>query len=284
MNGIRARAVVFAALFLSPLLAAQSSTETPATVVTKNPSRTDVRLGSTSYGELSIWKITDFRSPYFGLTLVWLELRESKTLVSVERTNGAPAIPTQPPSDALAILSGGSWTGAYDSPNSPKSASGLVVTSGSIVSALRPTQTGGVMFACDDHLFVYDADTYSKRYARGLPCQRASALQTSFIVVGDGKATSHLPSAERANRLAIGQDDDRVIIAGAFTPVGTALTLTDFASFVAAAAKKLGRNDLSALNLDGACSAQLSIPPIRQRFGCDRAGYNVNRIVVRREP
>ena len=281
MNGVRAHMAVLAALFLGPLLAAQ--TETPATVVLKAPSRTTIRAGTTNYGDLYTWKITDFKSPYFGLTLVWLELHESKTVVSVEKTNGGPAIPATPPADALAILSGGSWTGAYDSPGSAKSGSGLVVTSGTVVIPFRSTQAGGVMVACNDDLEVYDAGTYARRFSRTLPCTRASALQTGTIVVRDGTAQT-FPSGDRANRLAIGEDEDRVIIAGAFTSIGTAITLADFAGYVAAAARKLKRDDLTALNLDGACSAQLSIPPIRQRFGCARAGFNVNRIVARREP
>jgi hypothetical protein len=216
--------------------------------------------------------------------LVWLELRENKSLVSVESTGGTPAIPASPSPDTLAVLSGGSWTGAYDSPNSPKSASGLVLTSGTLAGNFAPASAGGVMVACSDDLAVYEASTYSRRFSRSLPCPRASALQTNVLIIRDGRTPALPLSTERANRLAIGQDEDRVIVAGAFTPVGTAITLLDFAAYVAAAAKKMGRNDLTALNLDGACAAQLSIPPVRQRFGCDRAGYNVNRIVVRREP
>ncbi|HYR27589.1 MAG TPA: phosphodiester glycosidase family protein, partial [Thermoanaerobaculia bacterium] len=234
--------------------------------------------------ELSTWKITDVRSSSFGLTLVWLEIRESDSLVSVEKANGQAIPSTAPAADVLAILSGGTWTGQYDAPNSAKQASGLVVSNGAQVSAFTPATTGGVLYACKDDLLVVDAAAYAKKFAnQKLPCTGASVLQASAILVRDGKP-QQFPAGVKANRMAIGQDEDRVVIIGAFTSFGTALSLADFANWIAAAAPKMKRNGLDAVNLDGGCSAQLSIPHLKRRFGCDTPGYNINRIVVRREP
>lgn len=278
MKTLPAHAVLAMWLFLSPLALAQS--ETPVSVVQKRPARTELKIGGTSYGQLLTWRITDIASSHYGLTLVWLEIRESKSRVSVEKTNGQAIRSTPVDATTLALLSGGTWTGRYDSPNSAKRGSGLVIASGTPVSAFT-ARTGGVFVACANDLRFFTASDYASKYGTRLPCEKASVLQTSTMLIRDGKAEP-FPAGEKANRLAIGQDEDQIIIAGAFTSFGTALSLADFSAYLAAAGKKLGRNDLTALNLDGACSAQLFIPPLNRRFGCETAGFNINRIAVRR--
>jgi len=283
MNIWRARAVAAIGLLLCPLVFGQSAPETPLSVLSKPPAKNSFKAGKTTV-EISTWKISDVRSSAFGVTLVWLEIRESDSLVSVESANGKAIPAAKPAADVLAILSGGTWTGQYDAPNSAKQASGLVVSNGAQVSAFAPAN-GGVLYACKDDLLIVDALEYAKKFAnqRRLPCTGASVLQTSAILVRDGKAQP-FGAGVKSNRLAIGQDEDRVIIAGAFTTLGTALSLADFANWIAAAAPKMKRNGLDAVNLDGGCAAQLFIPQLDRRFGCNAPGYNVNRIVVRREP
>ena len=286
MNLLSVRAVRAIALFLCPIAFAQTtaSSITPASVVQQGSARKDFRVGRTE-GRLYTWRITDVRSPYYGLTLVWLEIRESTSFVFVEKTNNRPIPNTPVDANTLAVLSGGSWTGRYDSPLGAKQASGLVITSGSVVSPLtiEKNGSGGVLWACNNDLRFADAAEYSKMWRGRLPCPAVSALQTSALVIKNGKP-GKFSAGEKANRLAIGQDADKIIIAGAFTSFGTALSLPEFASYVAAAAKELGRKNLNALNLDGACSAQLLIPPLQARFGCDTPGFSINRIVVRPKP
>ena len=257
-----------------------------ATVVSRPPSVSRVSVDRKHHADLLRWQVTDPLAPYNGTTLVWLELNPADVRLSVDAQAHFDDI-THSAVDrsVVALVSGGMWRGAYDAQWRQRKADGLVVASGALKGGLNATDAGGVAVICGADVSILPMSAFPKQTVEKsvvLPCTKAapSALQSNVLLVRDGEADSFRDDSA-ANRMALCAGKGKVVIAGAFNSVGHALTLQQFADFVAAAARKRKIASLSALNLDGACAAQLFIPQIKAHYGCNGDNYAVNRIVIR---
>jgi hypothetical protein len=260
-----------------PVCAQRTLTE----IVVGVPSKTDIKIGRDDIGDLYTWNVTDFASPYYGLKLVWLVIDDDETALSVEKVG-------QPDGNVIAILSGGDWMGRKDSGDTSRNvAEGLTISRGSVVQSrweldARGNPAGGMLIACgnDDDVQVIDAAAYRRQYGARQPCAGASVLQTDAMLLRNGRPLPAAPDA-KSNRLAIGSDSHKIYIAGAFHSLGTALSLADFTRFL-----ELQRvRNLSMLDLVDGCSAELIVARVRDgRFGCHRAGFKINQIVLRYAP
>jgi hypothetical protein len=258
-------------------------------VVQRPPEKTRLTRHGRSIGEVSRWQVREALSPYNGLTLVWAVLDQDEVLLSVDgQSRFEEFASTGVPADAVAVVSGGMWTGRYDTKPNERRPAGLVASGGTINAPFVPLPNGGVLVACGDDVEITTVRSFADRSvprpnAIRLPCPRASMLQANLILVRDG-VVDRVAQDTPANRIAIGAGNEKIVIAGAFIPSGFALSASDFAQFIVAAAQRTEVSRPTVLNLDGACSAQLVFPQARLRFGCPGTTFSINRIIVRNEP
>lgn len=260
------------------------------------PERTKLRMGRDDVGDVLIWRVNDPLSAYNGLTLVWIEIDDDDVMLSVDPRSGWDSMSRASlgaiAGDVVAVLSGGMWSGAYDAARSAsRKPMGLVYASGQARAPLAKfpstgagapqVERGGVLVSCDEQEVTVLPVTTFRALTRNapLPCdadelRTASALQTS-VILGAGQ-TATIARGAAANRLAIGSANKRIVVAGAFTASGFALPLQEFSRYI-----EVRMPGLTMLNLDGECSAQIYLPQIERRFGCPRAGFLVNRILLR---
>jgi hypothetical protein len=82
--------------------------------------------------------------------------------------------------------------------------------------------------------------------------------------------------------VAIGLTPKSVVIVGAFNDSNFALETRDFAALLSAVADKEKLSDLRAINLDGACGAQIYFPSSKfPKLGCNGDNYSVNRFIIK---
>jgi hypothetical protein len=258
-----------------------------ADVVKQEPERKQFAIDPKHKGDLLTWRVSDPLSPYSGTTLVWLQVEDGDVRVSVDGTPSFDDITRSGGTDSsiVAIANGGMWRGRFDSPWKERTADGLVVASGKPVGDFKPATNGGVAVMCGDDVSILRVSDFPKQNQPKkvvLPCNKKSpsALQSNLILVNDGVADA-IAGSTAANRLAFGTGHDTVVIAGAFSSSGHALTLRQFSEFLVAAAKRQRVKSFDAVNLDGECGAQLWVPKLKLHFGCEGTSYTVNRIVMR---
>jgi len=278
-------------LFAGASVLAQSFAPVPLSkVVAAAPTTSQtINIDAKRRATLLTWRISDRLTPYSGTTLVWLEASDSDVRLAIDpQPRFEDARQTRLGADAsmIAIVGGGMWSGTYDQEWTKRQPDGLVVAAGIPKGQLRETANGGTAVICGDDVSIVPAAAYPKQIVRGtvaIPCNKPapSVLQSSALLVRGG-AADPLRDDTPANRLALGSGGGRVVIAGAFNSAGQALTLRQFAEFVAAAAQVRKIDGFSALNLNGDCSAQLVVPELGAFFGCEGKNYTANRIVMRR--
>lgn len=289
-------------------LHAQSASASIASLTAQQPERTKLQIGQDNVGELLAWRLNDPLSAYNGLTLVWMELDDDDVLLVVDPRSGTDSMTKgslgNSSGDVIAVISGGMWSGAFDTASArSRSPSGLVYASGKASMTLSrftgrdgKTETGGVLVSCDERevSVIPTAQFRALTTNRAaLPCDgdelsTASALQSNVLLGGPYTATISKSSA--ANRVAVGSFQKRsaigtvqrtIVVAGAFNASGFALPLSDFSRFIDIRAASRSVSGLTLLNLQGDCGAQIYLPQIDRRYGCPKAGFLVNRILLR---
>jgi hypothetical protein len=270
-------------LLATPLLGQTIAPVSLTRVVSGTPVSKMISIGKVK-GELLTWQVKDPFSPYSGTTLVWLEVPASAVRLSVDGDSTFENIAKSglnKDASVIAIVSGGSWSGAYDRPWKDRKPDGYVVSNGVKKGEFKPFNSGGIAVICSDDVRIMPIANFPKTPdPRCNNMSELSALQSNVVLVRGGKPET-LGSDSPSNRISLCTGRDRIVVAGAFNSTGHSLTLRQFADFIAAAAQQRKIADFNAMNLAGDCAAQLFIPQLNVRFGCGGANYSVNKIVMR---
>jgi len=263
MNHSTRSCIVASAFALSALLppaaAAQlSSAEYFSKLLNDTPQSERLTSNGVTVGNARWWRVTNKKSSYAGLTLLFIDLDLKLVGVTIDDRAGNDLTSTAIASPLL-IASGMAA--------SPK------------MGGLVPERGGGVLVRCNENVAVLPAEMAA---AAQRSCRSGLQILPSkkLLIYNGNPANSGYDLG--ANRLAVGTGSGRLFIAGAFDDLGLALPLRDFTQFIVLAAARANLARPSAIDLAGACSAQVDFngsPP--HRFGgCGRAQSFVNRIVV----
>lgn len=174
--------------------------------------------------------------------------------------------------DAAVVTSGGFFAAREDGGLAPL---GLAVGDGEELSPFAPRRWGGVLAreGADSAVVPLSAVPRSPAWDE--------ALQSSPIVVADGRNDMLRDDGRLDNRLAIGLDGQGGLIAvGAFRAGGGAVSLHAMAELILALEDAAGVVVRDALALDGGSSAQILVPATGRSWGSPLPGYMPNALCV----
>jgi hypothetical protein len=209
-----------------------------------------------------------------NLTLVFLQFPKDKVRIRVDATRHLGRLSeihfgnVRP----LAIVSGGTWS---EKRNGVPVSEGLVVANGRLISDLKPTwQAGGIFAQMTNGAVVLSS---SQPRLDGV----TEAIQSRLLLARSGVFRMGWKDHNPADRVAIGVSDEAVIVAAAIHRHERTATLRGFVSFVHDIAMAQKLTNVSMINLDGACEAQLYVPSMNRLFSCSSGvAPTPNRVMI----
>lgn len=213
-----------------------------------------------------------------GLVLTWAEFSISSPTLTVEdvRLYGPSyeIYARQVPKDALGAVNGGFF--GYDK-GGKQIPLGLVIANRQTKNALMKWTTGGVLLQGDNRKIDI---TPIKQFR--FTASIANALQSKPLLVERGAVAIRAEDA-RFNRSALCiTKKGTIVLAGAFESFGRALTLKEFAGFLAKLKALSGIEIETALAMDGGPGAQLFFPSLSRHYGDPGNNYVPNLVYLKR--
>ena len=266
-----------------------------ARILSANAASTRLMSKKRAVGDMKIWRVGDAASPFYGLTLVVIRL--GRGAVDVQLDTGAKMLSDDAfntaPDRPLVVVSGGLWT-EHAGGWTARTPSGLVIRNSTREHVEEAGwKAGGVFLRCGDELMILTSSEFLVQSRAAsingrwtTPCDvrhedSVFGLQTKLLLVNRSRVPVNLDRDPPANRVAIGLDRNNVVVAGAFTANNSALSTRDFAAVLAAEARR-ELPDFQALDLDGACGAQIYIPGNKpSKFGCSGETFSMNRFIIK---
>ncbi len=268
-------ALVGALLLMQSQLEGASPTIAWLDMLLKQPP-TKRALSSSPRIDLSLLEERNIYSERFGVVLCWAVVPREAARVKVDDVRDTADSTLKlyekvaHPLD-IAVLNGGFYGLDQRGSRIPL---GLVISQGVVRNRLIGWKTGGVLEIGARLDIVPIARFVQRREIR-------AAVQSKPLVVEAGKVAIHSKGGDLANRSAIGlTPEGDVILAGAFSATNQAMTLYEFAEFLAAGPASGGPDAYIALAMDGGPGAHIYFPGARHHCGTDGPNYVPNVVRV----
>jgi uncharacterized protein YigE (DUF2233 family) len=220
-----------------------------------------------SGGKLELVLVTrqgDPIKPRFGLELVAVKLPSDSFHFKLEevRSTGSAYTIFQSHGDPrrdLVMVNGGFFMAIGDKGLSPM---GLIVTNGKVKNPFRQSKLGGTMYAESGAVRIVPNSLFHLRPTV------VEALQSLPILVADARPAIFRENHALANRTAVATyPDGSVVVAGAFSDNGQALSLCEFAFFLQLPESQGGLAVQTALGMDGGPGAHIRLPHLGLEWG-----------------
>lgn len=253
--------------WLAALLAGPASQQTGPAWLNQVLRASGKQIHFTVHGRTTLFvqkEISDPANPRFGLKLVYFAVPAEDYALSVFRvgpdgTRAALKLNSKS-EDAPIVLVNGGYYGISDSKTFYPL--GLLIHDGHELNKQKDWTSGGMVYSIDGQTRIAPIGSFQ------ISSRVREALQSKPLLVENSQSGIHSDDHQLANRTAVGlRADGTVIIAGAFSPSNSAVTLAEFADFLRAPASAGGAGAIIALNLDGGPSAFLTCPTLNLSFG-----------------
>ena len=228
--------------------------------------------------ELSICKETNIYSPKYGVTLCWMSIPAQRTTMivkDIQRSGIALQIYADHKEEFdIAVVNGGFF--GLNSLNRFVPL-GLIISEGRVKNKRTNWRTGGVITQTAKSIQITPIRSFTNSGST------IEAIQSKPLLVNNGKVEIYSDDYKLFNRTAVGLDSDKnVIVAGAFSDNGKALSLFEFASFLATPRAHGGPAVGVALAMDGGPGAHLFFPTLNLHFGEPGDNFVPNTIHFKR--
>jgi hypothetical protein len=227
-------------------------------------------------GRLLVWRIEDRAGAARPLELVAAVVPGGAAgwrLLPVDASGPRAALLRSLDCPGAAVLTSGGFFAARD--GGGYAPLGLAVGDGVALSPYAPRRWGGVLERRGDQSTIVPLANLD---GAGF---RDQALQSSPIIVAEGRNDMLRDDGQLDNRVAIGLDDAGGVVAvGAFRDGGGAVSLHTLAELILALGPVAGLEIRDALALDGGSSAELLVPDRGLAWGSQLPGYMPNALCL----
>jgi uncharacterized protein YigE (DUF2233 family) len=212
---------------------------------------------------LYVYQDPDPKSPTHGVKFCWLSLPKSSTAMAVTnvlRAGMADEIYQSARADSDIVIMNGGFFGYGNKKDFVPV--GLVIASGRKTSERKNWSSGGFVLQIEGKPKVVPVKEF--RMQPGIE----HAVQSKPMLIQNSRVDIKSDPAPPFNRSAVAVDRaGAVIVAGAFSENGDAVTLIEFGQFLAIPRSEGGPGAVVALNLDGGPDAHLYFPKIKLHLG-----------------
>jgi len=239
------------------------------------PDRHEVRSGGVTAEYYSL-RLRDSSSMHYSLRLVFVRMRPGSIRLHVQdvRRQGGVAEIVEQFSDStndILVVNGG-FFGTNDGKR--MTPMGLVVSGGKVANAAWNWSTGGVLAEMGDGQIAI-TPIRSFRLSQSV----REGLQSRPLLVKESLSAIGSDNHELANRTAVAVCvDGSVLVAGAFSDDGRALSLYEFAAVLTNVQAVAGATVADAINLDGGPGSHIYIPRLSLHLGGNALTYIPNML------
>lgn len=257
----------------------QKQIQDPAVLLAQTDPAIVALAGAESGASGYEWQLDDLSVPTRKLTLLALTLPaaavEWQVVPVARRGRSADLLRQLPCADPWVLTSGGFY--GRDAEGKPMPL-WLSIAGGRVLSPFVGRRYGGVMARkpgqTRTHIFPVRQFPHAEPWAE--------ALQSSPLIVDQGRNDMHRDDGKRFNRLAIGLDAaGNLMILGAFRANLRAVSLYAFAEIALAVGQRIGFDLEQALALDGGPSARIYLPGSGRFWGYGGRDYLPNGLCFR---